>query len=143
MFEVYGASQSSGKKQSNIDWDAYHQYIVDTCKLENREVLPGVITFMADLGVQKQPDAEFPFTGDEDDEAEEIAKNSSTYFKTSPDPMTKKMTRYKCYPQKPIQAVAIAVDFPEIQLDYGQFLGDSSGKTKPLRLWIGGTFYQE
>lgn len=143
MFEVYGAAQSAGKKESTIDWDAYHQYIIETANLENREVMQGVITFMADLGVQEQPDAEFVFTGDEDDEAAEIAKNPSTYFKTQLDEQTKKMARFKCYPQRPIQAVAIAVDFPEIQLDYGQFFGDNSGTTKPLRLWVGGTFYQE
>ena len=143
MFEVYGAAQSAGKKQSNVDWDAYHQYIIDTANLENREVMQGVITFMADLGVQAQPDAEFVFTGDEDEEAAEIEKNPGTYFKTQLNQETKKMARYKCYPQKPIQAVAIAVDFPEIQLDYGQFFGDDSGTTKPLRLWLGGTFYQE
>lgn len=143
MFEVYGAQQNSGKKQSNIDWDAYHEYIIDTCNLQQREVLPGVITFIADLGVQKQPDAEYAFTGTEEDEAEEIEKNPGTYFKTAPDMQTKKMTRFKCFPQKPIQAVALAVDFPDIQLDYGQFFGDSSGKTKPLRMWLGGTFYQE
>ena len=39
MFEVYGAAQSAGKKQSNVDWDAYHQYIIDTANLENREVM--------------------------------------------------------------------------------------------------------
>jgi len=143
MFEVYGAAQSAGKKQSNVDWDAYHQYIIETANLENREVMQGVITFMADLGVQKQPDAEFVFTGDEDDEALEVEKNPGTYFKTQLNQETKKMARFKCYPQKPIQAVAIAVDFPEIQLDHGQFFGDTSGQTKPLRMWLGGNFYQE
>lgn len=140
-FEVYGSQNNGGEKKSNVDWDAYHQYIVETAGLQEREVMPGVITFMADLGVQKVPDAQFEFTGTEEDEEEEIKKNPGTYFITEKNYQTGKMERLKCYPQKPVQAVALAVDFPDIQLDYGQFFGDTSGTTKPLRLWLGGNFY--
>ena len=140
-FEVYGSQNNGGEKKSNVDWDAYHQYIVETAGIQEREVMPGVITFMADLGVQKVPDAQFEFTGTEEDEEEEIKKNPGTYFIAEKNYQTGKMERLKCYPQKPVQAVALAVDFPDIQLDYGQFFGDTSGTTKPLRMWLGGTFY--
>jgi hypothetical protein len=46
----------------------------------------------------------------------------------------------KCWPQKPIKCVAVAVDFPDILIDKGQFFGDE-GKAMPLRLWLGGQFY--
>ena len=142
-FEVYAQAQTGTKRESNVDWDAYHEYIIETAGLQDREVLQGVITFIADLGVQKQPDAEFEFTGTDEDEEAEIEKNPNTYFKTEKNRETGKMQRLKCWPQKPIQAVAIAVDFPDIQLDYGQFFGDDSGSTKPLRLWLGSSFYME
>ena len=142
-FEVYAQAQTGTKRESNVDWDAYHEYIIETAGLQDREVLPGVITFIADLGVQNQPDAEFEFTGTEEDEAAEIEENPNTYFKTEKNRETGKIQRLKCWPQKPIQAVALAVDFPEIQLDYGQFFGDDSGETKPLRVWVGGQFFMD
>ena len=45
----------------------------------------------------------------------------------------------KCWPQKPIQCVAVAVDFPDIVIDKGQFFGKSN--PQPLRMFTGGSFY--
>jgi len=138
-FNAYGAGENSGK-QSTIDWNAINKYVVDTAGLQERETLVGVVASIVDLGTQKQPDAEVAFTGDASDEAKAIAEKPQTYFKDGIDQTTKKPVRLKCWPQKPIQCVAVAVDFPDILIDKGQFFGDE-GKAMPLRLWLGGQFY--
>lgn len=141
-FDVYSAGEKSSGSKSEIDFDALNKYVVETANLENREVLVGVVSSIVDLGTQEQEDAAVPFTGDEEDEAAEIEKNPNTYFEDGPDPSNNKKTvRLKRWPQKPIQSVAISVDFPEILLNKGQFFGDDSGELKPLRLWLGGQFY--
>jgi hypothetical protein len=47
----------------------------------------------------------------------------------------------KCWPNKPVQCVALAIDFPDIIIDKGQFFGES--KPLPLRIWMGGQFYTQ
>lgn len=143
-FEVYGANKNEGtKSKPEVVWQALNQYVVETCNLQEPETLIGVVAGIVDLGTQEQPDSEVVFTGDAADEAAEIEKNPNTYFKDGRDPNTKKPARLKCWPNKPIQSVAIAVDFPEILLDKGQFFGDSSGESKPLRMWLGDTFWMD
>src|SRR5690606_20535851 len=110
-------------------------------QLENRETLVGYVSMIVDLGTQEQEDAEVAFNGDEEDERKAIAEKPLTYFKDGVDPQTNKPVRLKCWPQKPVQAVAVAVDFPDIMVDKGQFFGES--KPLPLRLWLGGQFYIE
>lgn len=140
MFEVYGASQKEGKSsKSNVDFDELNKYVVETAGLQERETLVGYVSMIVDLGTQNQPDAEVVFTGNENDEKEEFAKNPNTYFKDGFDQQTKKQVRFKCWPQKPVQCVAVAIDFPDIMIDKGQFFGNSD--PKPLRLWLGGQFY--
>lgn len=139
-FDVYSAgapSQSAGGKQ--VDFDALNRYVVETAALQQRETLVGVVSMVVDLGEQNQEDAEMTFTGTEEDERAEIAKNPNTYFKDGFDQQTKKTIRLKCWPEKPVQCVAVAVDFPDILIDKGQFFGES--KPLPLRLWMGGQFY--
>ena len=139
-FEVYGASQKEGKSsKSNVDFDELNKYVVETAGLQERETLVGYVSMIVDLGTQNQPDAEVVFTGNENDEKEEFAKNPNTYFKDGFDQQTKKQVRFKCWPQKPVQCVAVAIDFPDIMIDKGQFFGNSD--PKPLRLWLGGQFY--
>lgn len=138
MFEVYGSTQSEGNKKE-VDYSALNEYVIETCNLKDRETLVGYVSSIIDLGTQDQPDAELEFDGDADKEAEEIEKNPNTYFKTAYNHEKKKDVRYKCYPQRPIQCVAVSVDFPEIMLDKGQFFGTSN--PQPLRLYLGGTFY--
>ena len=138
-FEVYGAQKSDTPTKSDVDFDALNRYVVETAGLEARETVSGVISMIVDLGEQDQPDAEVTFTGSAEEEAEEIAKNSNTYFKDGLDQDTKKPVRLKCWPQKPQQCIAFAVDFPDILIDKGQFFGES--KPLPLRMWMGGQFY--
>lgn len=144
MFDAYSTGSSSGKQKTEVDFDALNHYVVEAAGLQNREVLVGVVSSIVDLGTQAQEDAAVPFTGNEDDEAAEIAKNPNTYFEDGidpNDPKRKKQVRLKRWPQKPIQSVAISVDFPDIMLDKGQFFGNKESEEKPLRLWLGGSFY--
>lgn len=139
-FETYGVSSSAKSNASaTVDYGALNKYVVETAGLQERETVAGYISAIVDLGTQKLPDAENKFDGDEDDEAAEIEKNPNTYFKDGRDPDTGKPCRLKCYPQKDQQCVAVAVDFPDIIVDKGEFFGKS--KPQPLRLWMGGDFF--
>lgn len=131
--------QNNTEDRQQVDFEALNQYVVETAALQQRETLVGVISMIVDLGEQEQDDAEMTFTGSEEDERAEIAKNPNTYFKDGIDQQSKKPVRLKCWPQKPVQCVAVAVDFPDIMIDKGQFFGES--KPLPLRLWLGGQFY--
>ena len=143
-FEVYGANKNEGtKNKPEVDWQALNQYVVETCNLQEPETLIGVVAGIVDLGEQEQPDAEYPFVGTAEDEAAAIAEKPDTYFKDGIDQTTKKKVRLKCWPVKPVQCVAVAVDFPDILLDKGQFFGDTSGEAKPLRMWLGDTFWMD
>lgn len=138
-FEIYGATKSDTPKQSDVDFDALNRYVVETAELQSRETVTGVISMIVDLGEQDLPDAEVTFTGTPEEEAEIKSTSPDTYFKDGFDGETKKPVRLKCWPQKPQQCVAFAVDFPDIVVDKGKFFGDS--KPLPLRLWLGGQFY--
>jgi hypothetical protein len=138
-FRVANVPQNNSGEGSNVDFDAINRYVVETAGLEDRETVPGIISSIVDLGIQKQPDAETTFTGDADEEAEIIAKFPDTYFKDGVDQETKQEVRLKCWPQKPVQCVALSVDFPDIVVDKGQFFDES--KPLPLRLYLGGQFY--
>lgn len=141
-FDVYGANQNEGKKSVNtVDFDELNKYVVETAGLQNREVLVGYVSCIVDLGTQEQPDSENVFTGTPEEEKETIAKFPATYFKDGKDAQTGKPVRLKCWPNKPIQSVAVAVDFPDVIIDKGKFFGES--KPLPLRLWLGGQFYTE
>lgn len=138
-FDVYGASESTGKGESKTDWNALNEYVVETADLKERTTVVGYISAIVDLGTQKMPDAEKPFKGTAEEEAAAIAEKPATYFKDGYDPETKKPCRLMCWPQKDQQCVAFAVDFPDIIIDKGQFFGES--KPLPLRMWLGGECY--
>lgn len=140
-FDAYAPTASNSSNRKEVDWNALNTYVVETANLQEPETLVGVVVGIVDLGTQPQPDAENVFKGSADDEEAEILKNPNTYFKDGLDPQTRKPARLKCYPQKPQQSIAIAVDFPEIMIDKGQFFGESN--PQPLRMWLGGSFYTE
>lgn len=139
MFEIYGATQSDSTNKVEVNYEELNNYVVETAQLQERETLIGVVSGIVDLGTQDQPDSEVTFTGSAEDEEAEIEKNPNTYFKDGFDYNTKKNVRLKCWPNKPIQCVALAIDFPDIMIDKGQFFGNS--KELPLRIWMGGQFY--
>lgn len=134
----------SENTESTVDWDAYNQYIVETCALETRETMVGYISAIVDLGMQEQEDAMVEWTGTEDQEIAECEKYENTYFEDVEvwdDKVKKKVVkRFKRWPQPPMQHVAMAVDFPQIMLNKGQFFGDESSEELPLRMWLGGEF---
>ena len=133
------ASTHSSSDQPKVDYEKMNQYLVDTAGLQTKEVLAGYISGIVDLGEQEQEDAEVVFNGDANDESAILEKFPNNYFKDGIDEETKKPVRLKCWPQKPIQSVAVAVDFPDIIIDKGQFYGESN--PQPLRMWLGGQFF--
>lgn len=139
-FDAYSANENESKSTGNtVDFNELNKYVVETAQLENREVLVGYVSSIVDLGTQEQQDAEVEFKGNAEDEEKEIAEKPQTYFKDGKDSQTGKPVRLKCWPQKPVQCVAVAVDFSDVILDKGKFFGQS--KPLPLRLWLGGQFY--
>ena len=139
-FKVVGAAknESSGDKPK-VNFDDVNKYRVETAGLQKRETLVGVVAGIIDLGLQEQPDAEFPFDGTDQDEHDAIEDKPGTYFKDVYDPVTKKTQRCKCWKQRPVQAVVLAIDFPDIILDIGKFYGNSN--PKPLRMFTGAQFW--
>ena len=159
-FDSYGAERSGGGNKPTVDFDALNNYVINTVDCEQPETMNGVITGIVDLGTQKQPDAEY----DVDDEDKDLsidelnAKHASQFvqnfegdeqygkivkFAMVRDNKTKKDVLKKIVKQKPRQSIIYCVDFPDIMLNKGQFFGDNSGKESPLRLWVGGSFYQK
>ena len=137
-FIVTSQTRSESDKPK-VDYEQMNRYLVETANLETKEVLAGYVSGIVDLGEQEQEDAEIVFNGDADDEAAACLKHPMTYFKDGIDEETKKPVRLKCWPQKPVQSVAVAVDFPDIIIDKGQFFG--SPNPQPLRMWLGGQFF--
>ena len=139
---AFDIENSAGEQsESKVDWDALNKYTVETANLQEPETLVGVVTAIVDLGVQDQPDAEVVFEGSAEDEERITAEMPGTYFIDGIDQQTKKRARLKCWPVKPQPCVAVAVDFPDILLNKGVFFGDKDAEAKPLRLWLGDTFY--
>ena len=133
-------NDSGDSDRTKVDWDALNKYVVETANLQQRESLLGYISGIVDLGVQPQADSEVEFNGSEQDEADEIDDNPGTYFKDGKNEKGKDV-RLKCWKNKPVQSVAVCVDFPDIMLNKGQFFGEEKAEEKPLRLWLGGQFY--
>lgn len=138
-FGVRVNSQQSSENKTKVDWEGLNKYVVETCQLQNEEVLTGIISGVYDLGVQEQEDAKQEFKGTEEDERAEIAKSGDVYFETLMDYESKTEKRYKRWPQKPVQSVAFSVDFLDVMLDKAPFFGQESNP-KPLRLLLGGEF---
>ena len=162
-FDVYApATTSTLSDKPKVDFDALNKMVVDTCQLQQPETLLGVVVVIADLGTQKLPDSEYDL--DKEDEGltiEELtAKHSAilaenhstekqvskiTKFGKSYDGMKKEWVIRKFVKQADRQAVAMAIDFPDITLDKGKFFGETEPNPKPLplRLWLGGQYWNK
>lgn len=139
-FNTYGTTTSAGaEKKTDINWSELNNYVIETAQLQERETLVGYISAIVDLGIQNQDDAEYVSDVDPDEEDTYIDEHPGTYFKDGLDPEKKTPCRLKCVPMKPQQSIGIAIDFPDIMIDKGQFFGESN--PKPLRLWMGNQFY--
>lgn len=150
-FQAYGVSKNEGKKVSDVDWDALNNYVVETAGLQEPETLSGVVSVLVDLGTQKQPDGQYEL--DKEDSGLDIEAlnqkyavdivEKGIYFKEGYSNNKKQILKH--VPQKDRQSVAFAVDFPEILIDKAQFFKDEKGEAKsdpkPLRLWMGGQFW--
>jgi hypothetical protein len=137
-FNVTTTTQTAGGTKREVDWDALNKHVIEMAKTDKKaRSIPGVISGIIDLGEQSREDAEYPFDGGPEKEAAETAKFPATYFKDGFDEKNKPC-RLKCYPQKPVQQVAITVDFPQVLVDKGQFFGNSA--ELPLRMLLNGEF---
>ncbi len=152
--EVYGATtQQSNSNKPTVDFAALNQYVVETCRLQQPETMLGVISVMVDLGTQKQNDAEYDL--EPEDKQLTIEQLTEKYsldihegkirkFDKSFDSKTRSWVIRKFVPQQDRQSIVYAVDFPSIMLDKGKFFGEEEGKNvKPLRLWIGGQYWNK
>lgn len=146
MFEVYVDSKTESKSnKTNVDFDKLNAYVVEAADLEEAAVVPGVISSIVDLGIQAQSDAEYVFEGDEADEEAEQQANPAIRFETRAKFFDNgkwlENVRVKIVPQRDVQSIAMAIDFPDILVDKGQFFGES--KPLPLRIWMGGQYFIE
>lgn len=160
--EIYGATTKETAKTTTptVQWDELNKYVVETCQLQQPETLLGVVSVIADLGTQKLPDAEYDL--DKEDEGltiEELTSKHSallaenhpadkqvgkiTKFGKSYDSVKKEWVIRKFVKQADRQAVAMAIDFPDIMLDKGKFFGETESNPKPLRLWLGGQYWNK
>lgn len=132
--------QPTETNRVEVDWNALNEHVITTAgTAAKKKSLVGIISGLYDLGLQKIPDAEMEFKGTEEDERKAIAEHPQTYFVTKPNDKGVD-TRYKCWPQKDQMGVAIAVDFPTVMVNKGQFFGDENAEAKPLRLILNGEF---
>lgn len=150
-FAVTGNSQTAGSERVKVDYDALNAYMIKVCGGGKKRSLPGVISGIYDLGLQKLNDAAIDvtdaewlkrnpeFDGDVNGEAAKAiiarTKREDVRFEEFEGKMC---FRYK---QNPVQQVAVAVDFPQILVDKGPHFGAES-KPLPLRLILNGEFKQ-
>lgn len=138
-FNTYGNNKAESSDRPQVDWAALNAYVVEAAGLQEEQTLVGTISSIVDLGIQPQEDAKVEWDGTPEEEAEETSKNPNTYFEDLKDYNDGgKVKRYKRFPVKAAQSVAITVDFGDILLDKSKFFGES--KPLPLRLLLGGDF---
>lgn len=138
-FEVYNTGSNNNSDRPQVDWAGMNSEIVEVAGLQEVETIIGKISGIYDVGIQPQPDAQYPWTGTKEEEQAEIEKDSSVYFEDLKDYQDGgKIKRYKLKPVKPAQSVVFAVDLPQIIVDKGKWFGNSD--PKPLRLLLGGEF---
>jgi hypothetical protein len=142
------SNQTEGKGRKVVDWDAMNAHVVEAAGTAGKiRSIPGVISGVYDLGEQKLEDAAIPVTDEkfqkafpefDGSEAQQDIVVAAYAHKTNA--RFEKVDNKLClrYVQNPVQQVAIAVDFPQILVDKGQFFGNS--KPLPLRLLYNGEF---
>lgn len=140
-FEFYGNDNTAtSTNKVDVDFKALNKHVVEAVDCESPQTVQGVISQIIDLGLQKQPDAKFPTTDDEATRDKNTAEGKCYYefddeFDQNGKP-TGKQVWYRRWANKPLQEVAVVVDFPSIIVDKGKFFGDST--PAPYRLVLGG-----
>lgn len=139
-FGVRGTSgNNSNSDRPQVNWELLNKTIVEEAGLQQPETLVGIVAGIYDVGIQPQPDAQYPWTGTPEEEEAEIAKDSSVYFEDLKDYQDGgKIKRYKLKPVKAAQSVVFAIDFPDVKVDKAIHFGNSD--PKPLRLLLGGEY---
>lgn len=135
-FSNLGGTQSESSFEA-IDWktvNAERADIFDTKDKAKSRV--GIISGIIDLGIQPVDDGHKKSDVALEDEAKFIEENPTNYFDdVVVDFKTKKTERHVFWPQKPQRAVALTVDFPQFQYDWGGEIGK-----KPFRFLLNGEF---
>lgn len=146
-FKTTGNAQTAGSQdRKQVDYKALNAHLVEAAGGGKQRSLPGIITGIYDLGLQKLDDAAIPVTDaewlkrnpeyDGSKASEEVviaaSKREDARFEMFEGAMC---FRYK---QRDVQQVAISVDFPQIMVDKGSFFADS--KPLPLRMILNGEF---
>lgn len=121
------ASKGSSSNVSNVDWDAFNEHLLEQIG-EEVESRVGIISGIIDLGVQPRPDYVEEYTGTKKQDAQ--LKSGRSYLDADEENIITEL--------KPVDQVAIFVDFPEIMINYGEFFNDGEDDWKPYRHLITG-----
>lgn len=136
----HSTTGNGGGERKQIDWDALNAEVISVVGTQKKaKSVVGYVSGIVALGKQPQPDAEVEFTGDEEAERLEIAKNPKTYFKDGKNGKGAPC-RLKCWPVQATESVAVTVDFPQYSINKGKYFGDENAKPLPLRLLMNGEF---
>lgn len=144
MFKLKVSANAQSRKETTdrpqVDWDALNAHVIEQAKTASKKrSLPGVISGIIDLGEQKREDGKVVFTGTEEEKREIIAKYPKTYFENGKDDKGNDAI-LKRWPQNPVQAIGITVDFPQILVNKKKFIEGGEGEELPLRLSLNGEF---
>lgn len=139
-------TQTEGANRPVVEWDKLNAHVVEAAGAGKVRSIPGVISGLIDLGEQNLEHGSEVSTATEEEEAAEMAKQtqeeidarSGVYFADGIDQDTGKAARLRFYPRKPVQQLAVMVDFPQVLVDKGQFFGNSN--PLPLRMILNGEF---
>lgn len=134
--------------ESNIDWTAYANKIIDVMEGEGKHVLIGYVGQICDLGNQvldeqvivwddkAKKDHEWRFKPRKDKDGKEIGEGQADPS-AKIEQRTRKGKSVEClvYQQAPVRQAAISVDFPENLFPYGDFY--DGAESAPFRAIIG------
>lgn len=142
MSKFAGAfSNIAGERQESsdfvkIDWEKVNKEQVELFGTQDKaRSRVGIISGIIDLGIQ---DVEAGHKKSEialEDEEAYIVDNPTNWFADFVNPKTKVVERHVFWPQKPQRAVAITVDYPQFEYDWGSDIGK-----KPLRFLLNGEY---
>lgn len=144
MFKLKVSANAQSRKENTdrpqVDWEALNAHVIEQAKTEKKKrSLPGIISGIIDLGEQEREDAKQVFAGTEEDRLKIIAEYPQTYFEEGQDDKGNDVI-FKRWPQKPVQAIGITVDFPQILVNKKKFIEGGEGEDVPLRLPLNGEF---
>ena len=155
-------TQNTGSSDATGDWDTWNALNWDaldctsTVNSSGKEIkeldVIGTVGFIMELGNQKQADASMTSTlpapaEGVDNSPEELAKlvdfpNNYFCWKDEYDNGKMKRTRKVCWPLNPEEQLIIAVDFPDLKLDYSLHPACTveGEDIKPMRIDVNGKF---